>query len=144
MSEQPKGLSIIKNVMDELHILISQYGLHAVKNKIVNVTELIKANYTEDISHFKVLTSQICFIIDKTYYQSCLTQNGKESYALIIFADNKAANLAQINLSDMIGLFDVDLSTYKYLSKCTFHFNTMYHKDQFDMIPAIRYTHHIL
>lgn len=139
-----RGLSVIENVMEELHLLISEFGLNILQSVIVNVTELIKDDYAEDVTKFRVITSKVGFIIDHMYCPPTnLGPDAKTSYNLIIFTDNKISGLEQVNLSDTIGLLDVDLTNFKYLSKCTFHFNRLYNTDQFNMIPSIRHSYTI-
>lgn len=136
-----RGLSVIRSVMDELHILIRDYNIKISKNTIVNVTEIIKEVYTENITEFRVLTSEVGFLITDIINPPKFSEDvyNKSSYLLSIFSDNNISRLEQIGLSDMLGLFGVDLTKFTYLSKCTFHFNKLYRVEQLDMIPSIEY-----
>jgi hypothetical protein len=157
-NNSPKGISVIKNVMDELHDIIKKYNIKFINNTIINVTELIKEAYSEDVTQFKVLTSEIGFLItefyspdlsspedrpSKSYSKSYSSDNRFPRYVLSIFSDNNIGRLEQVNLSDMLGLFGVDLTKFTYLSKCTFHFNKLYRPEQLDMIPSFQYNYGI-
>lgn len=135
---EPKGLSIIKNVMSELHKLISEYSLRVFNSIIVDISQLINEEYASDISRFRVITSQIGFVIEGT-----IGFDHPEKYSLLIFSDNRISSMDQVNLADMLGLFDVDLTTFPYLSKCTFHLNRLYNTEQIKMIPSIKYIYEI-
>lgn len=139
-NELSSGYLVVKNVVDELDRLVTELldrdiSLSISKNIVINITELLREEYTADVTRFKILTYQVGFIIDRISYPS-----GCTAYDLIVFTDTKINNLEQVGLSDLIGLFDIDLANYKLLSKCTFHFNRMYRPDQFDMIPSIKFT----
>ena len=133
----PKGLGIINKVMDELHSLIEDHDLHILKNTIINVSEAIKEEYEADVSEFKILTSQMNFIIDEVKVSK--SPDLGRIYHLIIFPDNKVGNLEQLILPDLLDIVGIDFTKYEYLSKCTFHFNKLYYTDQFHMIPSIKY-----
>jgi hypothetical protein len=130
----PKGLSVIKEVMNELHTLIRDYNINIEKNTIINVTELIKEVYTEDVTKFKVITSSIGILIAYT---------NDKSYTVLVFSDNSIEKLAPVNMTDTLGLLDVDMTKFAYLSKCTFHFNKLYLPNQLDMIPSFEYEYEI-
>jgi len=136
----PDNLKIINEVINEFHTLTKYLRLE--KNTIFNVTELIREAYSADINKFKVVTSQISFIITKIfsnfpYIGSKPSQYRLTEYELIIFADNKVDNLEKINIGETVELLDIDLMSFKNLSKCTFHFNRLYLENQFNMIPGI-------
>lgn len=126
------GINIIDKLVEELYSLTREYNINLEANTVINITQLIKDKYEENLEDFKVLTSQIGFIINNQF-------GGEygQSWNILIFSDDKISNLAQINLSDMIGLYNVDFLDYKYLSKCTFHFNRLYSNDQLSMIPSM-------
>ena len=121
-----------------IHNLILQYNLTILDNTIIDVTELIKEEYEKDLENFKVLTSRIVFIISNVEYRE---SDNKIVYGLHVFSDKRVTSLDQINLTDILGLFDIDLIKFKYLPRCTFHHNLLYNKDQFDMIPATLVDH---
>jgi len=148
--EDPKGLFVIKKVIDEIHSLSNlnrEFYLSIVKNVIIDISQAVSEEYSADVSKFKVLTSKIGIIIESFAYTSDYKSTDdcdpKNTYYLKVFSDNKIDNLEQLNINDMLGLFDVDLINYPYLSKCTFRFNRLYNSDQMSMIPSIWYTYNI-
>lgn len=146
--EFSEGLSVIKSVVDDIHDLMQIFSynsdrLNLFKNTIIDVTELIKEKYSKDVTKFKILTSRVGFIINSVeeLHDDCYLNGKSYNYHLIIFADNKIDKLEPISLADLLGLFDLDMTDYAYLTNCTFHFNRSYNVDQFNMIPAVQFVY---
>lgn len=135
INENLKGMNIIESILEELITIMIDYDLNIMKNTIIDVTHVIKEKYESDVTAFKVLTSHIGVVIED--YKWLDDENIIEVQAKV-FADDKISSLAQININDMLGLLDLELSSFVNLSKCTFHFNRLYNEDQFGMIPSIK------
>lgn len=144
-SKDAVGMTVVRAVVNEMDELREKYNISLRKETIVNITELIRDKYTEDVTQFRVLTSSINIILNKVYlegfYKNETTELIEAPYIadVTIFSDNRVSGLDLINLSDLVGLMDGDLSEFPNLSKCTFHTNRLYNKDQMDMIPSISY-----
>ena len=139
-SKEAIGITVARKVVSELSELYEKYNILLTKHTIVNITEAIRDRYTEDVTKFRVLTSNISLIVDK-FYRNETPVHGSSPIMVdvIIFSDKRVESLPQVNLSDMIGLMDGDLSEFPYLSKCTFHNNGIYNMDQLHAIPSISY-----
>jgi hypothetical protein len=139
----PIGLESITKVVDDLFDLWKLMGsdknnIPFRRNVIFNVTELINSEYALDLEKFRVMTTQINFIINDVEIRS-----GHIIYDLMIFPDNKVSNLEQVNLIDLLGVFDINLDNFTHLSKCPIHLNRLYLPEQFNMIPCLKYSYFI-
>ncbi len=146
--KNPMGISVIKKVIDDLHKLEINKNFQLEKNVIFNVSDLINSEYSSDLDKFRVATSQINFIIksiNKNVEASYNYDYTKDiyNYDILIFTDNKSSNLDQVNLTDLLGLFDIDINEYQYLSRCTVHVNRLYLPEQISMVPCIWYRYTI-
>lgn len=122
---------IIYNVIEELKDIKEKVNINLYDSIIVNISELIKEEYSKDITEFKVLTSTVGLIL--TMNENVL----RSTTRAIVFVDDKIKNLESVNLTELLGLVGVDLTKYKYLSKCNFLLNRLYLKDQINMIPGL-------
>lgn len=138
MENKAIGEQIIDGVIEEVIKIQNKYNIRFIDSIIINITELIKEEYTKDLSKFQVLTANVGVIFTQDYLdRSNGDGNFKPISKAIIFNDENITNLPQTNLREIVSLVGGNFEDYKYLSRCTFHLNKIYKSEEIQYIPGI-------
>lgn len=138
MENKAIGEQIIDGVIEEVIKIQNKYNIRFIDSIIINISDLIKEEYTKDLSKFQVLTASVGVIFTQDYLDR---SNGEGSFKpiskAIIFNDENITNLPQTNLREIVSLVGGNFEDYKYLSRCTFHLNKIYKSEEIQYIPGI-------
>lgn len=138
MENKAIGEQIIDGVIEEVIKIQNKYNIRFIDSIIINITELIKEEYTKDLSKFQVLTANVGVIFTQDYLdRSNGDGNFKPISKAIIFNDENITNLPQTNLREIVSLVGGNLEDYEYLNRCTFHLNKIYKSEEIQYIPGI-------
>lgn len=138
MENKAIGEQIIDGVIEEVIKIQNKYNIRFINSIIINISDLIKEEYTKDLSKFQVLTASVGVIFTQDYSdRSNGDGNFKPISKAIIFNDENVTNLPQTNLREIVSLFGDNFEDYKYLSRCTFHLNKIYKSEEIQYIPGI-------
>lgn len=138
MENKAIGEQIIDGVIEEVIKIQNKYNIRFIDSIIINISDLIKEEYTKDLSKFQVLTASVGVIFTQDYSdRSNGDDNSKPVSKAIIFNDENITNLPQTNLREIVSLVGGDFEDYNYLSRCTFHLNKIYKSEEIQYIPGI-------
>lgn len=138
MENKAIGEQIIDGVIEEVIKIQNKYNIRFIDSIIINISDLIKEEYTKDLSKFQVLTASVGVIFTQDYSdRSNDDGNFKPISKAIIFNDENITNLPQTNLREIVSLVGGNFEDYKYLSRCTFHLNKIYKSEEIQYIPGI-------
>lgn len=130
MENKAIGEQIIDGVIEEVIKIQNKYNIRFIDSIIINISDLIKEEYTKDLSKFQVLTASVGVIFTQDYSDKSISK-------AIIFNDENITNLPQTNLREIVSLVGGNFEDYKYLSRCTFHLNKIYKSEEIQYIPGI-------
>lgn len=139
MENKAIGEQIIDGVIEEVIKIQNKYNIRFIDSIIINISDLIKEEYTKDLSKFQVLTANVGVIFTQEYFSTDWNADGnfKPISKAIIFNDENITNLPQTNLREIVSLVGGNFEDYKYLSRCTFHLNKIYKSEEIQYIPGI-------
>lgn len=138
MGNKAIGEQIIDGVIEEVIKIQNKYNIRFIDSIIINISDLIKEEYTKDLSKFQVLTANIGVIFTQDYSDRLNGYGNFEPISkAIIFNDENITNLPQTNLREIVSLVGGDFEDYKYLNRCTFHLNKIYKSEEIQYIPGI-------
>lgn len=130
MENKAIGEQIIDGVIEEVIKIQNKYNIRFIDSIIINISDLIKEEYTKDLSKFQILTASVGVIFTQDYSDKSISK-------AIIFNDENITNLPQTNLREIVSLVGGNFEDYKYLSRCTFHLNKIYKSEEIQYIPGI-------
>ena len=138
MENKAIGERIIDGVIEEVINIQNKYNIRFINSIIINISDLIKEEYTKDLNKFQVLTASVGVIFTQDYSDISNDEgNFKPISKAIIFNDENITNLPQTNLREIVSLVGGNFEDYKYLSRCTFHLNKIYKSEEIQYIPGI-------
>lgn len=130
------GRKKINEIIVELKTLVDLTNLNIMDSLIIDISDVIKEEYSKNLDEFKVLTSSIGMLFNGELYE---TYTGKvESAIVIIFNDESINTLPQTNIRELLELYGQDLNEFENLAKCKFYINKIYKKEQISQIPGLR------
>lgn len=138
MENKAIGEQIIDGVIKELIDIQNKYNIRFIDSIIIDISDLIKEEYTKDLSKFQVLTASVGVILTKDYSNISIGAGDFDPiFKAIIFNDENITNLPQTNLREIVSLVGGNLEDYEYLNRCTFHLNKIYKSEEIKYIPGI-------
>ncbi len=138
MGNKAIGEQIIDGVIEEVIDIQNKYNIRFIDSIIINISDLIKEEYTKDLIKFQVLTASVGVIFTQDYSDISNDEgNFKLISKAIIFNDENITNLPQTNLREIVSLVGGNFEDYKYLNRCTFHLNKIYKSEEIQYIPGI-------
>lgn len=144
----PVGKKAIRIILEELATLTRELPLDIYESTIIDITDAVNHAYDEDYKTynelFRSISGTMGMIVQTVSDEKVSMFEGTETRTKVnmmvgtVFSDRNINQQEDINIADLLTLYNLDITNYKMLSKCKFVKNRLYSKDQIDMIPSVK------